>query len=298
MAQTATTGNLANAQRIIISAARYTEEHNAPALALIEQFKLPKGAKQVTVPKVGQMSMSDLVDGQDIVDEEEIGMTTVDLTASEVGAKVILTDKLVRQSAPNVFSIIGRQLGEGMARKKDTDVIALYSALNGGDDLSQDGRLMTPANVHAIISQAKANKYGSQIYILHHPNAVAQLSKGAATVATGNAGALAAGMGEITGGWSADLLGNFYSGLRPINNVAIFEDGNISKVSGVDSGIGVIADKTAMAALTSVDTRTERQRDASLRATEVVMTADYGVFELDDSRGAPVTFEIGDIATA
>ena len=298
MAQTATTGNLANAQRIIISAARYTEEHNAPALALIEQFKLPKGAKQVTVPKVGQMSMSDLVDGQDIVDEEEIGMTTVDLTASEVGAKVILTDKLVRQSAPNVFSIIGRQLGEGMARKKDTDVIALYSALNGGEDLSQDGRLMTPANVHAIISQAKANKYGSQIYILHHPNAVAQLSKGAATVATGNAGALAAGMGEITNGWSADLLGNFYSGLRPINNVAIFEDGNISKVSGVDSGIGVIADKTAMAALTSVDTRTERQRDASLRATEVVMTADYGVFELDDSRGAPVTFEIGDIATA
>jgi len=53
-----------------------------------------------------------------------------------------------------------------------------------------------------------------------------------------------------------------------------------------------------LAALTSVDTRTERQRDASLRATEVVMTADYGVFELDDSRGAPVTFEIGDLATA
>ena len=298
MAQPATPGNLENAQRIIISAARYTEEHNAPALALIEQFKLPKGAKQVTVPKVGQMTMSDLQDGVDIIDEEDIGMTTVDLTASEVGAKVILTDKLVRQSAPNVMSIIGRQLGEGKARKKDTDVIALYSALNGGSDLSADGRLMTPANVHAIISQAKANKYGSQVYILHHPNAVAQLSKGAATVATGNAGAIAAGMGEITGGWSADLLGNFYSGLRPINNVAIFEDGNISKVSGVDSGIGVIADKTAMAALTSVDTRTERQRDASLRATEVVMTADYGVFELDDSRGAPVTFEIGDIATA
>ncbi len=298
MAQTATTGNLENAQRIIISSARYTEEHNAPALALIEQFKLPKGAKQVTVPKVGQMTMSDLVDGQDIVDEEEIGMTTVDLTASEVGAKVILTDKLVRQSAPNVFSIIGRQLGDGMARKKDSDVIALYSALNGGSDLSADGRLMTPANVHAIISRAKANKFGSQVYILHHPNAVAQLSKGAATVASGNAGALAAGMGEITNGWSADLLQNFYSGLRPINGVSIFEDGNIDKVSGVDSGIGVIADKSAMAALTSVDTRTERQRDASLRATEVVMTADYGVFELDDSRGAPVTFEIGDLDTA
>tara|TARA_R100000808_G_scaffold3201_1_gene11536 strand:- start:1496 stop:2368 length:873 start_codon:yes stop_codon:yes gene_type:complete len=290
MAQTATTGNLENAQKIIISSARYTEEHNAPALALIEQFSLPKGAKQVTVPKVGQMSMSDLVDGQDIIDEEEIGMTTVDLTASEVGAKVILTDKLVRQAADNVFSMIGRQLGDGMARKKDTDVIALYPNLNGGTVLGADGRSMSAANTHAIISNAKANKFGSQLYILHHPNAVANLSKEAATTAGNNA--------EITSGWSADLLSNFYSGLRPINGVPIFEDGNIDKVSSVDSGYGVIADKTAMAALTSVETRTERQRDASLRATEVVMVSDYGVFELDDSRGAAVQFEIGDLATS
>ena len=290
MAQTATTGNLENAQKIIISSARYTEEHNAPALALIEQFSLPKGAKQVTVPKVGQMSMSDLQDGQDIVDEEDIGMTTVDLTASEVGAKVILTDKLVRQAADNVFSIVGRQLGDGMARKKDTDVIALYPNLNGGTVLGADGRSMSAANTHAIISNAKANKFGSQLYILHHPNAIANLSKEAATTAGNNA--------EITSGWSADLLSNFYSGLRPINGVPIFEDGNIDKVSSVDSGYGVIADKTAMAALTSVDTRTERQRDASLRATELVMTSDYGVFELDDDRGAAVQFEIGDLATS
>ena len=38
MPQAATTGNLENAQRIIISTARYTEEHNAPAMNLIEQF--------------------------------------------------------------------------------------------------------------------------------------------------------------------------------------------------------------------------------------------------------------------
>ena len=55
--------------------------------------------------------------------------------------------------------------------------------------------------------------------------------------------------------------------------------------------LGVIADKSALAVLKSVDTRPERQRDASLRATELVITADYGVFELDDSRGAPLTFD-------
>ena len=289
MAQTATTGNLESAQKIIISTSRYTEEHNAPALALIEQFTLPKGSKQVTVPKVGQMAMSDLTDGIDMIDDEDIKMTTVDLTSSEVGAKVILTDKLIRQMAENVFTMIGKQLGAAMARKKDTDVLALYTNLNGGTKLGAATKFMKASNVQAVIAYAKANLFGSQIYILHHPNAVAYLSKESAVVAS-------SGSAAMPEGWSQDLLGNFWSGLRPMNNVPIFEDGNIVEDSSGD-GIGVIADKGAMAVLNSVVTNTERQRDASMRATEVVMTSDYGVFELDDTRGAGVTFDVAALAT-
>ena len=279
MAQTATTGNLENAQRIILAAARYTEEHNAPAMALIEQFTLPKGAKQVTVPKVGQMSMSDLVDGQDIVDEEEIGMTTVDLTAAEVGAKIILTDKLVRQAADNVMSIVGRQLGDGMARKKDNDVTALYSGFS--TDVGASGRNMDIENVAVAVAIAKGSNYGSQIYINHHPFTIFDLAHEAAGTAATY---------PMTPGWSQDLLGNFWSGIRPVFGVPIFEDGNITRTT-VAATVGVIADKSALAVLKSVDTRTERQRDASLRATELIMTSDYGVFELDDSRGAGFTLD-------
>ena len=292
MPQTATTGNLENAQKIIISAARYTEEHNAPAMALIESFSLGKGEKQVTVPKVGQMSVSDLVDGQDIVDEEDIGMTTVDLTASEVGAKVIITDKLLRQSAVNVMSIIGRQLGDGMARKKDTDVHALYSGLNGGTSLGATTKSMSLANVAGAIAVAKGGgaagtSFGSNIYILHHPFAVYDL---AATAVTASA------TYPVPAGWSADLLGNFFSGLRPLNGVPVFEDGNLDRSTAATT-VGVIADKSALGVLKSVDTRTERQRDASMRATEVVITADYGVFEIDDARGAALTFDATTPAT-
>ena len=285
MAQAATTGSLENAQRIIISTARYTEEHNAPAMNLIEKFTLGKGNKQVTVPKVGQMSMSDLVDGQDIIDEEEIGMSTVDLTAAEVGAKVILTDKLVRQSAANVFSIIGRQLGDGMARKKDTDVTALYSGFS--TDIGSAGRSMSLANVSATVAYAKGNKFGSQVYIVQHPFAVWDIANTAVTASTTY---------PVPAGWSADLLGNFFSGLRPINGVPIFEDGNIT-VDSSDDAVGVCADRSALGVVSSIDTRTERQRDASLRATEVVITADYGVFELDDSKGVALTLDAATPAT-
>ena len=286
MAQTATTGNLENAQRIIISTARYTEEHNAPAMNLIEQFTLPKGSKQVTVPKVGQMDMTDLVDGQDIIDEEDIGMTTVDLTAAEVGAKIVITDKLARQSAENVFSIIGRQLGDGMARKKDKDVLALYSGFS--TDIGSAGRSMSLANVSATVAYAKGNKFGSEVYIVQHPFAVWDIANTAVTASTTY---------PVPAGWSQDLLGNFFSGLRPINGVPIFEDGNIT-IDSSDDAVGVCADKSALAVLKSVDTRTERQRDASLRATEVVITADYGVFELDDSKGVALTLDAGTPATS
>jgi len=286
MAQTATTGSLENAQRIIIASARYTEEHNAPAMNLIEKFTLPKGSKQVTVPKVGQMSMSDLVDGLDIVDEEQIGMTTVDLTASEVGAKIIITDKLARQSAENVFSLIGRQLGDGMARKKDVDVLALYSGFS--TDIGAAGRSMSLANVSATVAYAKGKKFGSQVYIVQHPFAVWDIANTAVTASTTY---------PVPAGWSAELLGNFFSGLRPMNGVPIFEDGNIT-IDSSDDAVGVCADRSALGVVMSVDTRTERQRDASLRATEVVITADYGVFELDDSKGVALTLDAATPATS
>jgi len=286
MVQTATTGGLEAAQRVIIASSKFTEEHNAPAVSLIESLNLAKGEKSMTVPKVGQMTIADLTDGQDIVDEEDIGMTNVSLTAAEVGAKIILTDKLIRQSAENVYSLVGRQLGDAMARKKDNDVTALYSGFS--TDIGAAGRSMSLANVSAAVAYAKGNKFGSQVYINHHPFAVWDIANTAVTASSSY---------PVPKGWSEDLLGDFFSGLRPLNGVPIFEDGNIS-IDSSDDAIGVIADKSALAVLKSVDTRTERQRDASLRATELVMTADYGVFELDDSKGAALTLDAGTPATS
>ena len=78
--------------------------------------------------------------------------------------------------------------------------------------------------------------------------------------------------------------------------MSIFEDGNLTTDSNGDA-TGVIADKSALAVLMSQDTRTERQRDASLRATEVIITADYGVFELDGTKGAGMLYKSSAPAT-
>ena len=287
--QTSSSGNLGSIQRTVISQMRYTEEHNMPVVNLIEKFTLRKGEKQIDIPKAGQMTASDLVDGIDMTDSEDIDATVVTATTAEVGLKVIITDKLARQFNQDVFGVVGRQMGDAMARKKDTDAIALFSALNEGTAFGEDNKSLSYANASAVIANAKANKFGNPLFVVHHPNAIYNLSKDAAQVGTTGA--------QLPDAFAQAQVRSFYTGVR-INQVPFFEDGNIEKVSGSDSGIGVIAHKTALGHVSSQARRVERQRDASLRAVELVITEDYGMFEVDDTKGAPLRYEIGDITTS
>jgi len=274
----------------MIKTARFTEEHNAPMTNLVERFTLEKGSDTMVVPKVGQMVMDDLVDGQDMVSEQDIGMTTVSVAASEVGGKVIITDKLLRENTNNIFSMVGRQLGDGMARKKDTDLLNLLSALNSGTDLGAAGRIFTAENATRLIQAAKAGKYGSNTRVVHHPSAMFRLASDLNTI--GNSAATAK---QFPSGFVQARLENFFTGIR-LGGVPFFEDGNITEDAAND-GVGAIFDMGAIGLLTSVGMRRERQRDASLRGWEVVLTADYGAFEIDDTKGAPATFEVSATAT-
>ena len=286
--QSATTGNLENAQRIAIAESRFTEEHSMPVAATVEHMTLKQGEKQLTVPKVAQMTSNDLVDGQDLVDSEDIGMTTTDLTTAEVGLKVILTDKLLRQQNESVFRIVGRQMGDATARQKEEKLIALFPALNGGTPLGGNDKNMTAQNVGAVIAFAKANKFPNPISIVHHPNAVFALTSSMAPV--GSTAAV-----NIPRGFSEDLLRDFFR--ISLSGIPVFETGNIDKITSSDSGYGSIHSKAAMVLIESMAQRQENERDASLRAWELVLTADYGVFELDDSYGASMRYEIGEIAS-
>lgn len=281
--QTATTGNLDDAQRIAISKARYTMEHNAPCRNLIEHFTLDQGEKQITVPKVAQMTASGLVDGVDMIDTEEIGMTTVDLTTAEVGLKVILTDKLTRQLNESPIGIIGVQMGDAMARKVDEDIIALFAGLNAGTPLGLDNKYMSLTNLSACIAWAKGNKLPQPIAAVHHPYAVFAVTSSTALTPSQTY--------PIPHGYSEDLVRDFFKVV--VNGVAVFEDGNIDVVTD-ESGYGAIFSRSAMCIVESLGFTTERERDASLRAWEIVVTSDYGCFELDDTYGAAMQFEMGE----
>lgn len=254
-------------------------------LGLVEHFTLGKGEKSIVVPKVGQMTAQALADGVDIADSEAINMTTTTLTTAEVGLKVILTDKLVRQENEDVFRIVGRQAGDAVARKKDGDLLALFSALNGGTNLGSTGRDMELGNLGVLIGWAKANKLPRPVHVVHHPWATMHIAMSVFGYAGGGMGAAAGA--AIASSLADSMLKDFFE--FRIGDVDVYQDGNIS-IDTSNDGVGAVFSELAMCYTESVGFDQETERDASLRATELVMTCDYGVFELDDGYGAPVTF--------
>ena len=285
--QTASTAELDEAQRRIIAKALTTEEYGRPASNLVQPFSLAQGESTLAVPKVGQMSAAKLIDGVDMVDSQDIGMVVNDFTTVEAGLKVIITDKLARQLNESVFSMVGEQMGQAMARIKEEDIIALYSALNGGTVFGQDGKLLTLDNLSACISKAVANKFGENLVIVHHPNAVFAVAKDF----------FGATQQRLDAPMFVDsVVKNFYA--FSLNQVPIFHTGLIPKESAVDSGIGAIFDKRALGFLTSQGLTSGREHDNSLRASELVVVSDFLAFELDDARGAGMQYEIGDHSTS
>jgi hypothetical protein len=284
MPSTATSGQLANAQRVVVAKARYTMEFNAPNVELVEQMVLEQGAKTVTVPKVAQMNFAPLQDGVDMVAEQSIGMTTLDLTSAEVGAKIILTDKLVRQENESVFDIVGRQFGDAAARKKDQDIIALFPSLSNSTNQGGTTKLMTMTNLAACIAFAKAQKFPEPIAVVHNPNAVYATVLSAAVTPSATY--------PMPDGYAEDLLKRFYA--FEVNGVQVFQDGNVAGGSGgvAGDGMGAIFSKNAMVVLNSKGFSVEEQRDASLRAWELNATADYGAFQLDTTYGAPMLYSV------
>jgi hypothetical protein len=288
MPQTATTGQLENASREMMTTARFTIEHNAPIYGLVMHFTLKKGHDTGIFPKFGQMTMNQLTDGIDMVDEEELGMTTVPVQTNEFGAKIIMTDKLLRENDAVTFAVPGRQLGDAYKRLRETELAALFTSLNGGTNFGTAGAAFSIGNATSVVSIAKTDKMGDNLSIIHHPIAVMRLARDLSTVGSGI-------IRPLPEGFSSRLLGMAFSGYK-VWDVPVFETGNLTRDSG-DDAIGVIMDKMALGMLEEKSFGQERERDASLRAWELNAVTDMAAFELDDTLGAGLTYDAADPST-
>ena len=272
MANELTTGVVSDLLPSIVAEAMFQAQERSIMRNLVKNYTMgANNGKTITVPKWNAVTAAGVNEGTDLANSAAMGTSSAVLTVSEVGVMTTITDLALRTSASNVVADSGRVLGNAIANKIDQDLIALFAALNGGTAIGDGLGQMSAAHIFeavAKIRNAGVNEGG--MFAVVNPLVAYDLKSTLTNTFAGHAGDL-----------SNEALRNGYVGT--VAGVNVFESSNVT-------GNGAVFHQDALAIAMMQDINIETQRDASLRATELVATAVYGVGELFDNYGIPMDF--------
>ena len=271
MANESTSSTLSELYTEIVAEALFVASEQSIMRPLVKNYAITGGGKSVEVPIYAAVSAAAVNEATDL-SNTAINPSSVTITASENGIMTTLTD-LARNSAPrNVAGDIGKLFGEAIAKKIDTDLTALF------DGFSTAVGAADAALTVAKLFESVANLRNSAVPIndvsaVLHPMIAYDLKANLTnTFANSNANDLA-----------NEALRNGFVGR--VAGVPIFETSNLANTGTTGDYKNGVFHRDALGLAMMQDLKIETQRDASLRADEIVATAVYGVGELHDSYG-------------
>jgi N4-gp56 family major capsid protein len=282
MANESTSSTLSELYTEIVAEAQFVASEQSIMRNLVRNYAITGGGKVVEVPVYGTVSASAVAEATDL-SNTAINPTSVSITASEVGIMTTLTD-LARNSAPrNVAGDIGKLFGEAIAKKIDTDLTAKFDGFS--QEIGDGTTALSPANIFNAVAILRKNAVPStDMACVVHPLNAYDLKAGLTnTFANANANDLA--NEALRSGYVGSLAG-----------VKIFETSNIADTSGNNPGTtgdykGAVFHRDALALAMMQDIKIETQRDASLRADEIVATSVYGTGEIHDTYGVEINVD-------
>jgi len=266
----------------IVAEALFVASERSIMRGLVRNYTLSAGqGKTVTVPIYPKQTAAALTEGT-APTFTEISTNGATLTVSEVGLTAQISDLAIMASSSNVISDIGRLFGEAIARKMDTDLLALANSLSvtvGG--VSTTG---TPALLFQAIAKLRAQGYdtANDCAIVLHPNVAYDI----ASTLTSTFAAPASMVGN-------DALRNGFMGM--LGGVPVYQSSLVAQSSASSNASGdyanLIMHKDAFGLALMQDIRIESQREATKRGFDLVGSAIYGVGELYDAAGVCGIFD-------
>ena len=271
MANESTSTTLSELYTEIVAEAQFVAQEQSIMRNLVRNYTIAGGGKAVEVPIYSAVSAAAVSEATDL-SNTAINPTSVTITASEVGVMTTLTD-LARNAAPrNVAADIGRLFGEAVAKKQDADLTALFDGFSSA--VGDGTAAISAAAIFNAASTLRANALNlNDCAVVLHPKIAYDLKANLTnTFANPNGGDLQ--NEAMRSGFVGSL-----AGLR------IFETSNISNTGNAGDYKGGAMHRDALALAEMQGLKIETQRDASLRADEIVATSVYGVGEIHDSYG-------------
>lgn len=274
-----TTTELADTIPTVIEEARHTAQHQAVMAGLSWRITKQKGdGLTVNIPYWGEVTADALAEGIDMTISSTMEDTNVVITPAEVGVKIILTDKLIRDNMNDVKAAAGKILGNAMEKKRDQDLLGQLD--DGTTSLGGTSTTLTMGHVAAgrALLAGNATSAGGPApmpYVcVHHPFTLLDLVDVVTPVVP------AAGTLNVGGSALFDSILREYS-IGRLFGMPIVEDGNLNIATSTSGKGGVFASGMGggLILATANEWSVEPERDASLRGWELNIVGEYGVGE-------------------
>ena len=279
MANETTSSTLSELFTNITQEAIFTFQETSVMRPLVTTYPISGQGKTIEVPVYPTISASAVNEASDL-SNTAVNPTSATITASEVGVMTTLTD-LARDSASrNVGADIGKLFGEAIAKKVDTDLAGLLDDFASANDQGGAGTELTADLLFKAQAILRSANVPAPYYAVFHPKATFNLKKTLTQPAytTSSSGYAISDIGN-------EALRNGYIGR--IAGIDIFENANIA-IDAYDDSFGGVFHPQSIGLALKEDFKVETQRDASLRATEIVSSITYGVGVLKDTYGVTV----------
>lgn len=268
----------------IVQAALFTLSEQSVIRPLVRNYNMIGTPGLVAqVPIYPAISSGDLTEGTDLAvgsDDVAFNTTEATITASEKGVLVTLSDLARESASEDVAAAIGRQMGDALAKQVDEDLAGLFSGFS--NTVGSGAAEVTIEDIFKAAATLRANNAPGPYVCVLHPYQAFQLKKQLTNAGSTMSHALSdVGNMALRDGFIGQIAG-----------VSIFES---TVVTGDSSGafVGAAMSADAIGYMVKRDLRIEAERNASLRATELVGTMAYGVSEIFDQYGVGI---IGDAA--
>ncbi len=270
MANETTSSTISELYTEIIAEALFVAQERSIMRGLVKNYTIAGGGKSVEVPIYSAVSAAAVNEATDL-SNTAVNPSSVTITASEVGIMTTLTDLGRNSASRNVASDIGRLFGEAIAKKIDTDLTALFDGFS--TSVGGAGTELTVAKIFEAAATLRQSGVPAPYYGVFNPKVIYNVKKSLTnTFVNPNGGDL-----------QNEAMRTGFIG--QIGGVQIFETSNVDGTTDTDNCKGGVFSQDALGLAMMQDLKIETQRDASLRADEIVATAVYGVSELHDSYG-------------
>ena len=274
MANESTTTSLNDLIAPIVQEAMFVASETAIMPGLVKNFTVPANAgKVLQVPIYGTQTIAaDTAEATDLANTE-ISTSKADITLVEAGIMTTLTDMARNHSVSNVVADLGKLFGEAIAKRHDRALTGLFSSFSTSIGAAQDE--IEVKDLFEAYATLKANAVPGPYFGVFNPKAIYNVKKTLTNTFVNPNPANVVNQ-AMTEGFIGRIAG-----------IDIFESSNVVEESATNS-VNAVFSRDALGVAVAQNINIETQRDASLRAEEIVASTRYGVSVLHNSYGVKI----------